>query len=68
MESPKGLTIQRNAGLRRATGDVVWFLDDDVSFDSDFAGKINYAADPSTPLNEEDRKWLDELLKQQKLR
>jgi hypothetical protein len=34
----------------------------------DFAGKIDYTSNPSTPLNEDDRKWLDELLKQQKLR
>jgi hypothetical protein len=33
-----------------------------------FAEKINYQADPPTPLNDEDRLWLDELLKQQKLR
>lgn len=33
-----------------------------------FAGKINYAKNPSTPLNDEDRKWLHDLLKQQKLR
>jgi hypothetical protein len=34
----------------------------------DFAAKIDYTSNPSTPLNEEDRLWLDELLKQQKLR
>jgi hypothetical protein len=34
----------------------------------DFAAKIDYGHDPSTPLNAEDRQWLDELLKQHKLR
>ncbi len=33
-----------------------------------FAGKIDYRREPSTTLNAEDRHWLDELLKQQKLR
>jgi hypothetical protein len=34
----------------------------------DFAAKIDYGRDPSMPLNAEDRQWLDELLKQHKLR
>lgn len=33
-----------------------------------FASKIDYGTDPSTPLSDEDRKWLLDLLKQQKLR
>jgi hypothetical protein len=33
-----------------------------------FAGKIDYARDPATVLSDEDRRWLDEVLKQQKLR
>jgi hypothetical protein len=33
-----------------------------------FAGKIDYQKDPATLLNEEDRRWLQELLCQQKLR
>jgi Protein of unknown function (DUF4058) len=33
-----------------------------------FAAKIDYHRDPPTPLEDEDRKWLHELLKQQKLR
>ena len=34
----------------------------------DFATRIDYQREPSTPLNAEDRKWLQELLRQQKLR
>ena len=33
-----------------------------------FASKIDYGRDPATPLNPEDRQWLQEVLKQQKLR
>jgi hypothetical protein len=33
-----------------------------------FAAKIDFSKDPSTPLNSEDRQWLHEVLKQQKLR
>ncbi len=33
-----------------------------------FAAKIDYGTDPSTPLSDEDRKWLLDLLQQQKLR
>ena len=33
-----------------------------------FADKIDYQRDPTTNLNEEDRRWLDELLKQAKVR
>jgi hypothetical protein len=33
-----------------------------------FAAKIDYQRDPSTRVSEDDRKWLAELLKQQKLR
>ncbi len=33
-----------------------------------FAAKIDYRRDPSTALNSEDRQWLNEVLKQQKLR
>ena len=39
------------------------------SFDQgSFAAKIDYSKDPATPLKDEDRRWLGELLKQQKLR
>ena len=33
-----------------------------------FAAKIDYKRDPATPLKDEDRLWLDDVLKQQKLR
>ncbi|MHB1425702.1 MAG: DUF4058 family protein [Gemmataceae bacterium] len=33
-----------------------------------FAAKIDYTKEPSTPLNDEDRKWLHDLLRQQKRR
>jgi hypothetical protein len=33
-----------------------------------FASKIDYGRDPATPLNSEDRQWLEEVLRQQKLR
>lgn len=33
-----------------------------------FASKIDYGKDPQLPLEDEDRKWINELLKQQKLR
>jgi hypothetical protein len=33
-----------------------------------FANQIDYRRDPSVPLNDDDRRWLNELLKQQKLR
>lgn len=34
--APRGLTRQRNVGLRNSTGDVLCFLDDDVTFGSEF--------------------------------
>jgi hypothetical protein len=34
----------------------------------DFAGKIDYRREPAVPLNDEDREWLDGLLRQHKLR
>jgi glycosyltransferase involved in cell wall biosynthesis len=34
--SRKGLTVQRNVALDRAIGDLIVFLDDDVSFDASF--------------------------------
>lgn len=36
IESPAGLTRQRNAGLARVRGDIVCFLDDDVTVDARF--------------------------------
>jgi glycosyltransferase involved in cell wall biosynthesis len=40
LASPKGLTRQRNAGLRAARGELICLLDDDVSFEPDFLEKI----------------------------
>lgn len=36
IQSAKGLTRQRNMGLRHAKGDVICFLDDDVTFEDSF--------------------------------
>ena len=33
--APRGLTIQRNVGIDRTTGDPVFFIDDDVSLEPD---------------------------------
>ena len=38
--SEKGLTRQRNVGLRAAKGDLLCFLDDDVTFAEDFLLKV----------------------------
>jgi glycosyltransferase involved in cell wall biosynthesis len=35
-----GLPGQRNAGLERATGDIVLFIDDDVELDGDFISEL----------------------------
>src|SRR5450631_1444390 len=36
IQSRRGLTSQRNAGLREARGELVCFFDDDVTFDAGF--------------------------------
>ncbi len=36
IRSQKGLTRQRNVGLREARGEMICFFDDDVTFDEDF--------------------------------
>src|SRR6187399_1412503 len=38
--SSKGLTRQRNRGLRIARGDLICLFDDDVTFEADFITKI----------------------------
>jgi glycosyltransferase involved in cell wall biosynthesis len=40
IESPKGLTRQRNVGLRNADGEIVVFFDDDVAIKSDFLARV----------------------------
>jgi glycosyltransferase involved in cell wall biosynthesis len=40
IKSAKGLTRQRNVGLRAAKGDLVCFLDDDVTFETDFLSRV----------------------------
>jgi glycosyltransferase involved in cell wall biosynthesis len=47
LSSPLGLTRQRNAGLREATGEILCFLDDDVSFEPDFLAKIRARFEPA---------------------
>ena len=40
LTSEKGLTRQRNAGLRAARGELICLLDDDVAFEADFLAKV----------------------------
>jgi len=40
IRSQKGLTRQRNVGLREAQGELVCFFDDDVTFDEDFISQV----------------------------
>ncbi len=40
LASEKGLTRQRNVGLRAARGELICLLDDDVAFEADFLAKI----------------------------
>lgn len=48
IRSEKGLTRQRNVGLRAATGDLLCFLDDDVTFDAKFlSDAAQLFADPN---------------------
>jgi glycosyltransferase involved in cell wall biosynthesis len=40
LRTPRGLTRQRNAGLQAAVGEILCFLDDDVSFGPDFLARV----------------------------
>jgi glycosyltransferase involved in cell wall biosynthesis len=40
IQSSKGLTHQRNVGLRYAHGELICFLDDDVTFERDFLADV----------------------------
>lgn len=40
IQSSKGLTHQRNVGLRYAQGELICFLDDDVTFERDFLAEV----------------------------
>jgi glycosyltransferase involved in cell wall biosynthesis len=40
IRSKKGLTRQRNVGLQAAKGDLICFLDDDVTFERDFFSEV----------------------------
>lgn len=40
IKSPKGLTRQRNVALQHSKGDVICFLDDDVTFDERFVRDV----------------------------
>ena len=41
IHSKPGLTKQRNIGIREATGDTIYFFDDDVILEQDFLQKMN---------------------------
>jgi glycosyltransferase involved in cell wall biosynthesis len=47
IQSSKGLTHQRNVGLRYAQGELVCFLDDDVTFERDFLADVLASFDRS---------------------
>lgn len=40
VRSKAGLTLQRNIGIRASSGDIIIFLDDDVTLDKDYIKKI----------------------------
>jgi glycosyltransferase involved in cell wall biosynthesis len=46
--SPKGLTVQRNRGIAEARGEILVFIDDDVTFGPNFLGRTaSLFADPA---------------------
>ncbi|MDD5165801.1 MAG: glycosyltransferase [Candidatus Omnitrophica bacterium] len=40
IKAPKGLTRQRNAGIKEASGEIIIFIDDDVILDKDYIKEI----------------------------
>lgn len=40
IQSPKGLTRQRNVGMRHAKGELLCFFDDDITFESQFLAQV----------------------------
>jgi GT2 family glycosyltransferase len=41
--TPKGLTVQRNIGIKHASKDVIYFFDDDVILQKDYLAQMNRA-------------------------
>jgi len=52
VHSKPGLTLQRNVGIKASSGDVIIFLDDDVTLDKDYIKEIMYVFDncPAQPI------------------
>ena len=40
LQTQKGLTIQRNIGIAQATGDIIYFFDDDVILEPDYLAQM----------------------------
>jgi GT2 family glycosyltransferase len=45
IRSKPGLTLQRNMGIKGSSGDIIIFLDDDVTLDKDYIKEIMYVFD-----------------------
>jgi len=45
IRSKPGLTLQRNIGIKTSSGDIIIFLDDDVTLDKDYIKEIMYVFD-----------------------
>ena len=52
LRSEKGLCLQRNVALEHATGDIIFFFDDDVELEPDYIEKIMecFAIESSPPI------------------